>query len=130
MLNRRLYNLVGNHRLRDIAKGLYNPEKHITTKYLLYLKSICGDKCYHCKCVLDWEDLQHKRRMNQVTLQRIDNKKGHWCDNVQYACFECNVKNRMENREVILNRFDKNKMYSYEEIRKIIMQDADRVADP
>ena len=116
---RRLYNLVGNHRCRDVAKGLYDKEKHINTKYLLQLKSTCGDKCCHCGCVLDWEDLVHKRRPNQVTLQRIDHSKGHWKDNVVYACFSCNI-NRIENREILLNRFEKEKLYSYEEIRKII----------
>ena len=120
---RRLYNLVGNHRNRDLTKGLYDKDKHINIKYLLELKSICGDKCCHCGCVLDWEDRVHIRRANQVTLQRIDHKKGHWKDNVVYACFNCNI-NRVENRELILNKFDKNKIYSYEDIRKIMMQDA------
>lgn len=125
---RRLYNLVGNHRNRDIAKNLYDKDKHINIKYLLELKSICGDKCCHCGCVLDWEDLVHKRRPNQVTLQRIDHTKGHWKENVVYACFSCNI-NRVENKELLLNKFDKNKIYNYEEIRTIIMpQDASRVA--
>jgi len=119
---RRLYNLVGNHRCRDVAKGLYDKQKHINTKYLLELKSTCGDKCCHCGCVLDWEDLIHKRRPNQVTLQRIDHSKGHWKDNVVYACFSCNI-NRIENREILLNRFDKNKTYTYEEIREILIKD-------
>jgi hypothetical protein len=118
---RRLYNLVGNHRNRDLAKGLYDKDNHINIKYLLELKSICGDKCCHCGCVLDWEDLVHKRRPNQVTLQRIDHKKGHWRDNVAYACFTCNI-NRIENREILLLRFEKEKRYSYEEIREKIMR--------
>jgi len=119
---RRLYNLIGNHRYRDLAKGLYDKQKHINTKYLLELKSTCGDKCCHCGCVLDWEDLVHKRRPNQVTLQRIDHSKGHWKDNVVYACFSCNI-NRIENREILLNRFDKNKTYTYEEIRELLIKD-------
>lgn len=122
MLNRRLYNLVGNHRLRDIAKGLYDKDNHITTKYLLSLKNYNGDKCYHCNCDLDWDNLQHTRRDRQVTLQRIDNTKGHIKNNCVWCCFECNVKKRMENREMLLNRFDKNKTYTYEEIREIIIQ--------
>jgi hypothetical protein len=122
---RRLYNLVGNHRNRDLAKGLYDKQKHINIKYLLELKSICGDKCCHCDCVLDWEDLIHKRRPNQVTLQRIDHTKGHWQGNCQFACFSCNI-NRIENREILLLRFEKEKLYSYDEIRaKIMSQDAD-----
>jgi len=122
MLNRRLYNLVGNHRLRDIAKGLYDKDNHITTQYLLSLKNYNGDKCYHCKCDLDWDNLQHTRRDRQVTLQRIDNTKGHIKNNCVWCCFECNVKKRMENKEMLLNRFDKNKTYTYEEIREIIIQ--------
>ena len=123
MLNRRLYNLVGNHRLRDIAKGLYDKDNHITTKYLLSLKNYNGDKCYHCNCDLDWDNLQHTRRDRQVTLQRIDNTKGHIKNNCVWCCFECNVKKRMENREMLLNRFDKNKTYTYEEIREILIKD-------
>jgi len=122
MLNRRLYNLVGNSRISDTAKGLYDKETHINTKYLLILKFKSGDKCYHCKCDLDWDNLQHTRRDKQVTLQRIDNTKGHVKGNCQFACFECNVKKRMENREMLLNRFEKEKIYTYEEIREIIIQ--------
>ena len=122
MLNRRLYNLVGNSRISDTAKGLYDKETHINTKYLLILKFKSGDKCYHCKCDLDWDNLQHTRRDKQVTLQRIDNTKGHVKGNCQFACFECNVKKRMENREMLLNRFEKEKLNTYEEIREIIIQ--------
>jgi ligand-binding sensor domain-containing protein len=101
---RRLYNLVGNCRISDKSKGLYDKDNHITTKYLLALKNYNGDKCYHCQCILDWDNLQHIRRYKQVTLQRIDNKKGHWIG-------------------------EKDKLYSYDEIRaKIMEQDASRVA--
>jgi DNA polymerase II small subunit/DNA polymerase delta subunit B len=123
MLNRRLYNLVGNTRISDTAKGLYDKESHINTKYLLILKFKSGDKCYHCNCDLDWDNLKHTRRDRQVTLQRIDNTKGHIKGNCQFACFSCNVKKRMENREILLNRFDKNKTYTYEEIREILIKD-------
>jgi hypothetical protein len=128
--NRRLFNLVGNHRISDVSKGLYDKDNHITTKYLLALKKYNGDKCYYCECILDWEDKQHIRRDKQVTLQRKDNKKGHIIGNCVWCCFECNVKKRMENREVLLNMFEKEKIYSYEEIKKIIMQDAGRVPTP
>ena len=123
---RRLYNLVGNCRISDKSKGLYDKDNHITTKYLLALKNYNGDKCYHCQCILDWDNLQHIRRYKQVTLQRIDNKKGHWIGNCQFACFECNIIKRMENKESIMMRFEKDKLYSYDEIRaKILQQDAD-----
>ena len=119
--NRRIYNLVGNHKNSDIVKGIYEKENHITTQYLLSLKNYNGDKCYHCRCELDWGDEKHLRRNKQVTLQRLDNTKGHIKGNVVYACFECNVKKRMENKQTIIDKFETNKKYNYEEIRAIIL---------
>jgi DNA polymerase II small subunit/DNA polymerase delta subunit B len=119
--NRRIYNLVGNHKNSDIVKGIYEKENHITTQYLLSLKNYNGDKCYHCRCELDWGDEKHLRRNKQVTLQRLDNTKGHVKGNVVYACFECNVKKRMENKQTIIDKFETNKKYNYEEIRAIIL---------
>ena len=122
MINqRRLYNLVGNHRVHDMSKGLYNKENHITTKYLISLKEHAGEKCFHCGIELDWSNTGDVRRNDQPTLQRINNKLGHTKDNVCFACFNCNVKRRMENREMLLQRFDKDKTYTYEEIRYLLM---------
>lgn len=122
MLNRRrFYNLVGNHKNKDISKGLYDKEKHINTKYLLQLKQLAGDTCYHCGVQLDWSNTVHVRRDNQPTLQRINNELGHTIGNVCFACFSCNVKKRMENRHAILERFDKNTTYTYDEIRFLLM---------
>ena len=119
--NRRIYNLVGNHKNSDIVKGIYEKDNHISTQYLLSLKNYNGDKCYHCRCELDWGDLCHIRRNRQVTLQRKDNTKGHIKGNVVFACFECNVKKRMENKQTIIDKFETNKTYNYEEIRNLIL---------
>ena len=119
--NRRIYNLVGNARVNDKKKNRYDKENHITTQYLLALKKYNGYKCYHCRCELDWGDLGHIRRNRQVTLQRLDNTKGHIRENVFFACFECNVKKRMENKQTIIDKFETNKNYNYEEIRAIIL---------
>lgn len=118
---RRLYNLVGNHRCGDISKGLYNKENHITTKYLRSLKEHAGDRCYHCNTELDWCNSGDVRRNDQPTLQRKNNQVGHTKDNVCFACFECNVKKRAEHKELLLERFDKEKTYTYEEIRHLLM---------
>jgi len=118
---RRLYNLVGNHRYGDMSKGLYNKENHITTKYLKILKDQAGNSCYHCGVQLDWSNTVHVRRDDQPTLQRINNKLGHTKDNVCFACFNCNVKKRAENRERLLEMFERDKTYTYEEIRHLLM---------
>ena len=119
---RRLYNLVGNHRLGDISKGLYNKQNHITTKYLVSLKEKSGERCFHCNVQLDWCNSGDVRRNDQPTLQRKVNARGHTQDNVVWACFCCNVKKRMENREMLLQLFEKNKTYTYEDIRNVLLQ--------
>jgi RNase P subunit RPR2 len=120
--HQRLYNLVGNHRLGDISKGLYKKENHITTKYLRSLKEHAGKNCYHCNVQLDWSNTVHVRRNDQPTLQRMLNTRGHTQDNVVWACFECNVKKRAENREMLLQRFERDKTYTYEDIRNVLLQ--------
>ena len=118
---RRLYNLVGNHRCGDMSKGLYNKQNHITTKYLVSLKEQSGKNCYHCGIELDWCNSGDTRRNDQPTLQRKNNQVGHTKDNVVFACFNCNVKRRMENREMLLQLFERNKTYTYEQIRHLLM---------
>ena len=120
MYMRRLYNLVGNSKYGDIKSGRYDKENHITAKYLKELKTECGEKCSYCECDLDWSDQQHIRRSKKVTLQRKNNKIGHIRGNCIYACFECNVIKRMECKEHLLTRFERDRLYNYEEIRAVL----------
>ena len=122
MYMRRLYNLVGNSRVGDLKAGRYDKENHITSKYLRQLKLDCGEKCSYCECELDWSDQVHIRRSKQVTLQRKNNKIGHIKGNCVYACFECNVIKRMECKEHLLTRFERDRLYNYEEIKLILYE--------
>jgi RNase P subunit RPR2 len=40
--------------------------------------------------------------MNQWTLERMDNNKGHNNDNVVIACLDCNLKRRLQNKDAFL----------------------------
>jgi hypothetical protein len=42
------------------------------------------------------------REMQQWTLDRIDNDKGHFSDNVEISCLECNLKRKKQNSEKFL----------------------------
>jgi len=117
---RRLYNLVSNSKVGDLKAGRYDKENHITSKYLRQLKLDCGEKCSYCECELDWSHQLHIRRPKQVTLQRLDNKIGHIKGNCVYACFECNVIKRMECKEHLLTRFERDRLYNYEEIQAVL----------
>ena len=55
-----------------------------------FLKKLIEDsenKCYYCKCKLQYMIKQS----NLATIERIDNKLGHNKNNVVIACFHCNV---------------------------------------
>ena len=120
-MSRRFYNLVGNSRVGDIKSGRYDKQNHITSKYLRQLKQECGEKCSYCECELDWSHQPtHIRRSKQVTLQRKNNKLGHIKGNCVYACFDCNVVKRMESKDHLLSRFERDRLYNYEEIRVIL----------
>ena len=122
-MSRRFYNLVGNSRVGDIKSGRYDKENHITSNYLRQLKKECGEKCSYCECELDWNHQPtHIRRPKQVTLQRVDNKLGHIKGNCVYACFDCNVVKRMESKEHLLSRFERDRLYNYEEIKLILYE--------
>ena len=117
---RRLYNLVSNSKVGDLKAGRYDKENHITSKYLRQLKLDCGEKCNYCECELDWSHQLHIRRPKQVTLQRLNNKLGHIKGNCVYACFECNVVKRIECKEHLLTRFERDRLYNYEEIQAVL----------
>jgi len=119
---RRFYNLVGNSKYGDLKAGRYDKENHITAKYLRQLKLDCGEKCSYCECELDWSHQLHIRRPKQVTLQRKNNAIGHIKGNCVYACFECNVIKRMECKEHLLTRFERDRLYNYEEIKLILYE--------
>ena len=120
MYMRRLYNLVSNSKVGDLKAGRYDKENHITSKYLKELKRVCGEKCNYCECELDWSHQLHIRRPKQVTLQRLNNKLGHIKGNCVYACFECNVVKRIECKEHLLTRFERDRLYNYEEIQAVL----------
>jgi hypothetical protein len=122
MYMRRLYNLVSNSKVGDLKAGRYDKENHITSKYLRQLKLDCGEKCSYCECELDWSHQLHIRRPKQVTLQRKNNAIGHIKGNCVYACFECNVIKRMECKEHLLTRFERDRLYNYEEIKLILYE--------
>ena len=120
MYMRRLYNLVSNSKVGDLKAGRYDKENHITSKYLRQLKLDCGEKCSYCECELDWSHQLHIRRPKQVTLQRLNNKLGHIKGKCVYACFECNVVKRIECKEHLLTRFERDRLYNYEEIQAVL----------
>jgi hypothetical protein len=77
---------VRNSRGRDIVRGFYDPDNHITAQHLANRTLDQGMLCAWCLVHMSLE-----RNNKQITVDRIDNNKGHTIDNIVMACLHCNT---------------------------------------
>jgi len=67
---------------------------NMTPMDVLQLLDACQLQCYYCQqtvsVLYEW-----RRQTNQWTLERVDNKRGHFKDNVVISCLACNLKRRV-----------------------------------
>lgn len=96
-----LVNKLCGYKHQDILKKLNDDTKLIKLNEVIEKLTSCHLKCFYCK-----NDLhvlyEISREMSQWTLDRIDNDKGHFTDNVEIACLECNLKRKKQNSEKFL----------------------------
>jgi hypothetical protein len=96
-----LENKLSGYKHQDVIKKLNDDSKLIKLNEALNKLISCNLKCFYCK-----HDLhvlyEISREMSQWTLDRIDNDKGHFTDNVEIACLECNLKRKKQNSEKFL----------------------------
>ena len=78
---------------QDKEKKLYCEERFVNLDHILSLFRDSSMNCYYCKekTSIFYE---YVREPKQWTLERIDNKFGHNCDNVVIACLGCNLRRR------------------------------------
>jgi len=88
-INRKIYS----YKHQDLLKKLYNKDKFITFKSVINKMIECGLLCYYCNQKM-YVLYDICREMNQWSVDRIDNTKGHNFDNFYLACLECNLKRR------------------------------------
>jgi hypothetical protein len=74
-------------KVRDIARGFYDPDNYITVHHLTSSTIAQGMMCAWCLVHMSLEKGQ-----NQITVDRIDNNKQHSIYNVVMACHHCNMK--------------------------------------
>uniref|UniRef100_A0A6C0HZL1 HNH domain-containing protein n=1 Tax=viral metagenome TaxID=1070528 RepID=A0A6C0HZL1_9ZZZZ len=92
-INQKIYG----YKTQDIEKSLYLPTEFINIDYVISRLIECPN-CYYCKepVQLIYEFV---REPKQWTLDRIDNSRGHNCDNVEIACLRCNLRRRIMHHE-------------------------------
>ena len=69
-------------------------EFDLSVDNVLELKEAQKDKCALCHQEMDWLYTE-KNDLDQWTVDRIDNQKGHMKGNVRLACLECNRNHRV-----------------------------------
>lgn len=92
---------IGGYKQQDKLKKVYNQELMIQSNQVINLLRDIKMECLYCndKCVILY---QTQREHKQWTLDRIDNKLGHYVDNVIISCLECNLMRRCRTKEDFL----------------------------
>jgi len=81
------------YRQQDLRKGLHDPTRFVDLADIRVLLSACQLQCFYCHEPMRVV-YEHVRDPRQWTLERIDNALGHYRDNVQAACLQCNLRRR------------------------------------
>jgi hypothetical protein len=79
--------MVHNSKIADKRSNRYDQTNFIDKCFVKNLIEDCEDKCYYCKCELQYINFTS----NLATIERIDNKLGHIKGNCVIACKTCNV---------------------------------------
>lgn len=89
---------LNGYKQQDIEKYLIDKDKFITYDKTLELLSKSNLICYYCQ---KQQYILYKtvRQMNQWSLDRIDNTKGHNYDNVVISCLGCNLQRKRQDDE-------------------------------
>ena len=82
---------IRGYRSQDQLKHLWSVNNFITYDYVLGLLFKCHLQCFYCResTMILYDSVREPR---QWTLERINNKYGHNCGNVQIACLTCNLR--------------------------------------
>jgi hypothetical protein len=92
---------LSNYKQQDILK-----KKYLDTQIIKFDETITKLINSELKCIYCLKDIyilyKIVREMSQWTLDRIDNDKGHFTDNVVISCLECNLKRKKQNSENFL----------------------------
>ena len=92
---------ISSYKQQDIIKNKLDIELFIDFNFVIHKMIECELKCRYCKCEMSvLYDIT--REMNQWSVDRIDNDKGHNKDNFHLACLDCNLKRRRRTDEKFL----------------------------
>jgi hypothetical protein len=86
-------NKICSYREQDLRTNRYDKKLFIHINYILDKLKDCQLKCYYCKFPM-FVLYENVRDTQQWTVERIDNKYGHNCNNIEIACLSCNIRRK------------------------------------
>jgi len=78
--------MIRGSKQKDKKYNIYNQTEFIDKCFVKNLIDDCENKCYYCKCELQFITFQG----NLATIERLDNSIGHTKGNCVIACRTCN----------------------------------------
>lgn len=89
---------ITSYKNQDVIKKKYDENLFIKKEEVL--EKLVSSKllCYYCQKPV-YIIYKYVRQDDQWTLERLDNSKGHYNDNVVISCLKCNLKRRTSNHE-------------------------------
>ena len=82
-------NLCLRHKHSDLGAERYDARNHITPLRIHELMADQEMHCYHCHTLMD---AKQRNQIDGLTLQRLDNSRGHTIANCVLSCKGCNVR--------------------------------------
>lgn len=79
-------NWINNSKHSDINSDRYIEQEYITYEFCQKIMKESNFQCCYCACELQMME----RKQDLITIERIDNSKGHIIGNCKIACFRCN----------------------------------------
>jgi len=97
ILIQQIHQKIYGYKTQDLEKSLYIPTEFVDFNFVIN-KLVNSPTCFYCKepVQLIYEFV---REPKQWTLDRMDNSRGHNCDNVEIACLRCNLRRRIMHHE-------------------------------
>ena len=89
---------VNVHKSNDKKDGLYSADKHITVEFLAEQYRKQEGRCMYPSCRCELSADYPRRARNSLTVERLSNWSGHWCENVVLICRKCQDKNKRTRR--------------------------------
>lgn len=93
LIHSQISNKIHSYRSQDTEKGILSIDEFIRFETVLEKIINCQLKCFYCKESMKLL-YEFVREPKQWTVERIDNSRGHNCDNIEIACLTCNLRRK------------------------------------